>query len=237
MEEKIIYEGVLALLEKAERIVAEAAEQSKANDAMLTAKLAADTEQSRVYAAEATERSKAYVAEAAERSKIYAAEAAERARMLDARFAETDRIVQNISKDIGGISNNNGDFAEEYFINALEEKKVFAGQKFDEFRKNMKAKAGALEDEFDIVMYNGFAVAIIEVKYKVRKDYLEKMVEKKVPAFRALFPYYKDFKIYLGIGSMSFHDDVLEKAKELGIGILKQKGETIEMYCDHIKEY
>jgi hypothetical protein len=86
-------------------------------------------------------------------------------------------------------------------------------------------------------MYNGNSVAIIEVKYKVQTKDLEKMVTKKVSAFRTLFPVYADHKVYLGIGSMSFNSRVYAKAKELGIGILKQKGDTIEADTSFIRAY
>jgi hypothetical protein len=77
----------------------------------------------------------------------------------------------------------------------------------------------------------------VEVKFKVQIKYLEKMVNKKVENFRKIFPFYKDYKIYLGIGSMSLDDGVLEKAKELGIGILRQKGDMIEIDEGYVKAY
>jgi Holliday junction resolvase-like predicted endonuclease len=149
----------------------------------------------------------------------------------------TDARMKKLQQMVGGISNNNGEFAEEYFANALEEKKVFAGVQFDDFDRKVKARMGNLRDEFDIVLYNGDAVAIIEVKYKVHLNDVEKMVTQKVPNFRALFPYYANHKIYLGIGSLAFYDDVITKAKELGIGILRQKGETIEAEPGTVKAY
>ncbi|GHV81041.1 hypothetical protein AGMMS49944_28320 [Spirochaetia bacterium] len=101
----------------------------------------------------------------------------------------------------------------------------------------MKGKCGAIKDEFDIVMYNGNSVALIEVKYKVQTEDLEKMVTNKVSNFRTLFPYYADHTVYLGIGSMSFTDRIYEKAKELGIGMLKQKGDAIEVDTSFARAY
>jgi hypothetical protein len=166
-----------------------------------------------------------------------AAEAKARSALIDAQIAETEKTVKSISEQLGNIGHNNGEFAEEYFANDLEDKKTFAGMLFDEVGRNIKGIHGKLKDEFDIVMYNSVAVVIMEIKYKVHVNYLEEMVEKKVKNFRELFPYYKDYKIYLGIGSMSFYDDVVTKAKELGIAILRQKGETIEVDTETIKAY
>jgi hypothetical protein len=87
------------------------------------------------------------------------------------------------------------------------------------------------------VLYNGEAVGIIEIKYKAQTEDLEKMVEKKVSNFRALFPYYQDYKVYLGLGSMSFNDYVYKKARDLGIGLLKQTGQNVEAEPGYVKAY
>jgi hypothetical protein len=149
----------------------------------------------------------------------------------------TEKSFKLLHEELGGMGSSNGAYAEDYFANAMKEKKVFAGQHFDEMVTNLKAKAGGVQDEYDIVLYNGEAVGLIEIKYKARPDDLEKMVEKKVPNFRALFPYYKDYKVYLGLGSMSFNDRIYSKAEELGIGLLKQVGETVEAEPGYVKAY
>ena len=150
---------------------------------------------------------------------------------------EADKQMKALREQLGGMGNSNGAFAEEYFANALEKKKVFANQHFDDIGINMKGKIGSLQDEFDIVLYNGIAVAIIEIKYKVQTGDLEKMAERKARNFRTLFPYYADHTVYLGIGSMSFNDHVYAKAKELGIGLLKPNGDTLEVDSSYVKAY
>jgi hypothetical protein len=169
--------------------------------------------------------------------KVTAADVWAQIKATDEQIKKTNAGLEKLQKEVGGIAHNNGAFAEEYFANALEEKKVFAGVHFDDFDHKVKATVGKVRDEFDIVLYNGDAVALIEVKYKVHLNDVEKMVTQKVPNFRALFPYYADHKIYLGIGSMAFYDDVITKAKELGIGILRQKGETIDAEPSYVKAY
>ncbi|GHV76906.1 hypothetical protein AGMMS49942_17270 [Spirochaetia bacterium] len=150
---------------------------------------------------------------------------------------KTDRQISNVNKQLGGMANSDGDAAEELFATSLESKMMFAGQHFDGIDFNVKRKSGGLRGEFDIVLYNCTAVAIVEVKNKACKDDLESMVTKKVPVFRTLFPQYRDHAIYLGIGSMSFDDRVIKKAHELGIGILRQKGDTIEADTDAVRAY
>jgi hypothetical protein len=156
---------------------------------------------------------------------------------LEASGKAVDKRIKEISEQLGGMGNSNGAYAEDYFANAMKEKKEFAGQHFDLFDKNVKATFGSVQDEFDIVLYNGDSVALIEIKYKADTDDLKQMAEKKVPHFRTLFPYYNDYKVYLGLGSMSFNDHVYSKAQELGIGLLKQVGETVEAEPGYVKAY
>jgi len=134
-------------------------------------------------------------------------------------------------------------FAEELFFNTLSEKKEFAGVHFDDVRDDfgylLKLPGGKrVEDQFDIVMLNDTSVAIIETKYKARKADVETLAERKVKNFKILFPAYKDLNIYLGLGALAFDKDVIEKAREYGVGLLKQVGDTIEYATDwEVKAY
>jgi hypothetical protein len=157
----------------------------------------------------------------------------------DEQMAKTDKRFKEIQEELGGIGNNNGAFAEDYFASSLEDKMEFAGQKYTEIERNVnrKSKRAGLRDQYDIVLFNGTSVALIEVKYTAQTKDLEKMVNKKLPNFRALFPIYGNHKIYLGLGSFSIDDHVYKKAKELGIGLLHQQGDTIEADTAHVRAY
>jgi hypothetical protein len=157
---------------------------------------------------------------------------------------ETDRLIKELSKNIGGISNSNGSFAEEYFLNSLCRKMEFAGIHFNkvtgggQYGGKIEMPDGSVrEDEFDIVMLNGNSVAIIEIKYKAKSSDVEDLANRKVNDFRILNPAYKNFNIYLGLGSLSFDNYVVNKAKECGVGLLKQIGETVESETKWIRAY
>jgi hypothetical protein len=124
-------------------------------------------------------------------------------------------------------------FAEEYFLSSLKKKLTFAGIHFDgvgdNFGGKLKLPDGSfVQDQFDIVLINDDAVAIIEVKYRARKEDVDTLVNKKVKNFRTIYPYYNGHRIYLGFGAMTFEKDVVENAKKHGVGILRQVGETVE---------
>jgi len=85
-------------------------------------------------------------------------------------------------------------------------------------------------------MYNHAAVAIIEVKYKAHVNDIP-VVLKKAETFRILFPNYKDFKIYLGLASMSFYPELEEECINQGIAVIKQIGDTVVINDKHLKVF
>ena len=154
-----------------------------------------------------------------------------------AQMKSTDETLKRMGIHLGGISDSIGLSAEEYFYNSLQTKPVLGGFKFDNIEKNIHSRKLRLEDEYDIVMYNGDCIALIECKYKAHENDLRKLMDKKVSNFRELFPYYKDYKIYLGLASFSFYPELEELAKQNGVAILKQKGELLEVEAENLKVY
>jgi len=155
---------------------------------------------------------------------------------------ETDRKLKELGIHVAGISNSNGKFAEELFYDSLESSKTFAGVHFDEISKvfggvKKMPDGKMIQDQFDIVMLNDNAVAIIEVKFRAEKDYPKDMAERKANNFRALFPDYANCKIYLGLGSLIFEGNVVREAKKYGVGLLKQCGNAIEYKTDWVRAY
>jgi len=143
--------------------------------------------------------------------------------------------IKKLQKTVGGMANNQGFFAEEYFFNSFEKgEQNFFGEKFDEIEKNIKPKTKKLQDEYDIVLYNHNSVAIIEVKYRANINDIP-VVLKKAETFRILSPDYKDFKIYLGLASMSFYPALEQECINEGIAIIKQVGDTVVINDKHLK--
>jgi len=151
--------------------------------------------------------------------------------------ADFDRRMKEIQKSVGGISDNQGKFAEEYFFNSFESGKTnFFGEKFDEIAKHLKNRWQGVEDEYDIVLYNHASVAIIEVKYKAHTNDIPTVL-KKAETFRLLFPQYKDFKIYLGLASMSFYPELEQECIEQGIAVIKQVGDKVVINDTNLKAF
>jgi len=161
----------------------------------------------------------------------------------DARMAKTEAFLNKLGRKIDkahaqivGVSKNNGHHTEQYFQNALDKTKTFGGEKYDKLIRNLKF-SGKESCEFDIFLVNGKSVAIIEAKNRIHPDFVEEMATKKTAQFRKYFPEYKDYKLRLGIAGFSFDDCVIEKAKEYGVGIIRQVGDSIQIDDSELKVY
>ena len=202
----------------------------------LDAALARIVEESMKRKAELDEESKRREYEFNARIAKDSAEFKERMAYLDAKIAATNDTVN-------GIGKSNGMFAEDIYYRTLWRKKEFAGIHFDDVSNSFggikKLPDGKrLQDQFDIVMLNDASAAIVEAKYRARKEDVTTLVEKKVNNFKILFPDYKDLKIYLGLAALAFEDDVVEEARKYGVGLLQQVGETVEYAADwEVKAY
>jgi len=158
---------------------------------------------------------------------------------LEKMAAENEKHIQEMRKNIRGISLSNGMMAEEFIFNSLEKDKTFSGIKFDFIRKNVPiiSEDYQTKTELDVLMVNGDSVAIVETKYKVEKDDIIDLINEKLAYFREYFPEFSKHKVVLGIGGMSFLKDAETFAKKKGIGIIKIDNDKVEFHTENIKIY
>jgi hypothetical protein len=156
---------------------------------------------------------------------------------LAVQSAKTERSLDKLCKKVGGMDDNIGHHAEQFFQNIFEERLRFGGVDYDEMIPNLKYKGKKDEVEFDIALVNGDSVALIEVKHRIHPSFVIDIAEKKIEKFRKYFQEFKDYKAYLGIAAFSFSDEVLDQASKYGVGIIRQVGEGIEMETQNLKAY
>jgi hypothetical protein len=162
---------------------------------------------------------------------------AESDRILTEKFAETDRMIKELSRRIGGIDENQGHHAEQFFQDVFRRKLEFGMVKYDEMVPNLTYKDKGVKIEFDIALLNGNSIALIEVKNRIHPNFVKELAEERIEKFRKYFLRYRDYSIYLGIAGFSFSDEVLEQASRYGIGIIKQVGEGVEMAANNLRAY
>jgi hypothetical protein len=164
-------------------------------------------------------------------------ETALRMKETDEQMKRTDERLDKLCKQMGGINENLCHHAEQFFQNVLKETLTFGGEKYDEMYPNVAYRSPKGGVEIDIMLINGKSVALIEVKNRIHPNFVEELAIEKIAKFRNFFTNYKDHRVYLGVAGFSFCDDVLEKAKKYGVGIIRQVGKTIEIEEEHLKAY
>jgi len=143
-----------------------------------------------------------------------------------------------MQRQLGGIGNTNGEFAENFFYSSLQQKMELGGVKFDHIERNVKGRFRNLTDEFDIVLYNGDSVGILEVKNNVKSSNIKQLMTTKLQNFKTLNPGYADAKIYLGIAGFTFENvDVKKEAKAAGFAVLEVQGDHHEADTSSMKAY
>ena len=174
-----------------------------------------------------------------ETDRIISEKQAETARQMKETDKKIDRLekqINNTNKQIGGITKSNGEFCEEYFINAFIEKPVFLGERFNRVLPNLKPEPFVDDDEYDLVLRNGKTVVLIEMKYKADTSDVKRML-KKLKTYRANYPMFTAYKIYLCLASFRFNKMVRTRAEETGVVLIQQRGEIIEIVSKNLKTW
>ncbi len=144
------------------------------------------------------------------------------------RFEKTDKFLKDIGKQLGGIGNNLGSFAEEFFFHGFNENLNVNGVKYDSIEQNRARRRNNIEGEYDIVLFNTNKILVVEVKYTLKQHQVEKFCEKSMPRFKQLFPELKNYSITGAFASLSFEKYTKELAKEKGILVFTQSGKNIK---------
>ena len=199
-------------LAKTEAIIAELAESQKKTDEQL-AKTSREISELRESQKKTDEQLAKTDAQLAENAK---------------QLAETDARLDRLGKYHGGLSNNVGSATEEFFYNALKKKRTLNGIRFDDVQRNWGRQGGKQNDEFDIVMKNGTAISVIEVKLQAHKDDIDKILTTQKKRFNEIFPEYKDYEQHWTLATFSISKELREKAQASGLTVLQRKGDLIE---------
>ena len=145
-----------------------------------------------------------------------------------AQLAKTDAKLDRLAEMYGGVGNSQGAVAEEFYYNSLKADPVLGGVRFDFVDKNITRSHAGLEDEFDLLLVNGRAVFVVEVKYKAHPNDLRRLLDDKAASFRRLFPEYADREQRLVLAAFHVHDEIKRAALAQGVTVLQRKGDLIE---------
>ena len=161
---------------------------------------------------------------------VFQREVSEQMKRTDEQMKRTDEKLERVGTQLGNMSKNQGDVAEEFFFNSLIEDAHLGSIHFDDIATNMKKHRGQIQEEYDVVMTNGEAVGIIEVKYKAHQNDLDKL-EHKMRNFKTLFPWVKDYKVYGALAAFHVNEVAKKEALERGFFVLQRKGDVLQTDC------
>ncbi len=152
-------------------------------------------------------------------------------------MAETDKQIKELGVkineqgiNINGIADSNGMVAETLISNTLEKSLFLNGWSFDYAEINVKKYIKKLEirDQFDLILGNDNLVAIVEIKYKLRKETVLDVVDRKIPNYKKLFP--NETRHIVGVvAGMSIDSQTIETAREKGIYAITLSGDQIKV--------
>jgi len=159
-------------------------------------------------------------------------------RVTDEQMKRNDKMLteklDRMGITLGNVTNNQGDVAEEFFLNSLLKDNHLGSIHFDDVVRNMEKHRGQMQEEYDLVMTNGDAIGIVEVKYKAHKNDLDKL-DRKMQNFKKLFPIYQNYKQYGAIASFHINDDAKREALRRGYFVLQRSGDLVHTESsDHL---
>ena len=139
-------------------------------------------------------------------------EAALESRKTEQSIQRLSDKIDRISEICGGIGNTFGKETEDKFYQILKARPVLGKILFDEVYKNIYIPPSL---EIDILLLNGTAIGICEVKRRLRKTDIEKFFEKTLPKFiKFNNPYYNKPNRYVVFACETMESDVLEEIQK-----------------------
>jgi DNA mismatch repair ATPase MutL len=154
------------------------------------------------------------------------------------RSAELEKQYTALCKEVGGISKSNGDMAENFFFNAFRKDKTFMGEQYDRIHKGYFSTVDPYRNEYDIVLFNGKNIAIIEVKYKAtpKNVKIEHLIS-RIDHFKKYAKEYKNHNIILGVAAMSFKSGLATELHDAGFVTIHPVGKKMMIYDKEAKVF
>jgi hypothetical protein len=149
-------------------------------------------------------------------------------RRLEESRRRVEREMKELGKQIGGLGNTFGEWAESYFSKKTIDKFCELGYKFTKSgRLEFKDDKGDCFAEADIWMENGEYVMAVEVKSDLRKEYIDEHIE-RIYKIREYMDARGDSRKILGaVAAMTFRGSCEKYAVKNGLYAVTQSGENV----------
>ncbi|MBI5217547.1 MAG: hypothetical protein HY958_01280 [Bacteroidia bacterium] len=145
-------------------------------------------------------------------------------RETDEKFLKTDEKLKKLGEMYGGLSNNIGESAEDFFYYGFEKKPVIGKIRFKNVVQYMKTD----KIEYDIALTNGKYIAIIEVKHKFHPKDIDNFIAHRLSLLRKEFAKFNQCKVIACIAGFVIPKTTRKKANNAGLYIFTQSGDNIK---------
>ncbi len=145
---------------------------------------------------------------------------------------ETQKEIDNVAKQLGGVTESLGRFSEEGVLAAV--KRLFdkRGIPLEHFYRNLTGPLNGETMETDVIGVGPKHAVLVEVKLRLRQAEVKKFLEKKLPRFFEFFPNLRRPVLYGGVAGMSIDQDAERYAYKQGIFVIGQTGDNLRIVND-----
>ena len=149
-------------------------------------------------------------------------------RLMKERAAETDRIIKNLSKNLGELGNRLGEFVEHMVAPAVVRLFQAQGIEVHEVYPGVEAKRDGEGIEIDLLVVNDGTLVAVECKSKLTKEHVDEHLV-RMEKLKRLLPLYKNHRALGAVAAMVMTDSVKAHAHSQGLYVLYQSGENVEV--------
>ena len=154
------------------------------------------------------------------------------------RLARMEAILERIGIRVGGITNNIGKIAEEFFLKALENEETITinGTRFNKILADEQFENKKRSMQCDLVLVNAQYLAITEVKHYLHPDDVKRFDAKLRGVLPDVLPAeYKHLRLIPVMACMGLNAKAKEEAQTRGFVLLRPSGEKARFESEHLR--
>jgi hypothetical protein len=144
----------------------------------------------------------------------------------DRRMQETDRIVRQLSKEIGNLGGKWGRFVENMVAPACETIFTSRGIPVHKVAQRVRGKLNGDTLEIDVLVNNENHVLAVEVKSSLSVEDVKEFIT-DLEQFRQFFPEYNQKQLYGAVAGIEIEQGADKYAYRQGLFVLTQSGENV----------
>ncbi|MCK9461256.1 MAG: DUF3782 domain-containing protein [Proteobacteria bacterium] len=139
-------------------------------------------------------------------------------------FKETDKRINDLGRQIGGLGNRLGEFVEGVVRPGLVRLFRDRGVDVRETHRDLEAERNGKKAQVDLLVVNDSDVVVVEVKSKLSQRDVEEHLE-RLSIFKELFPRYADARVLGAMAAMVIPEKQAEFAANAGLFVIGQAGD------------